>query len=233
MKRVRKPAPKGATGKTVGNERDREHFFVMYDNIDLIEKHCEELTAGCIHKYAVIYHPSDVYPADHEKAGELKPPHCHVYVRFYQPKSLNRARELMKISEQNVLSEFVLSTVKSLRYLLHLDDCDKYQYNQSSIRSNFDVTRYLGANRSTANSNLTQACIDMANGVPMIQLLSRYGDEFIKNVRNIQHIASIIREQDYYNDDNYLNFKDELTDTVNLTNDKDFNFETVVRKNIS
>lgn len=181
---------------TANCERDRKHFFTMYDNIDVVEKHCNRLTNnGIIDKYALILHDQDVYPIDHEKTGQLKEPHIHIFIRFHQPKSLNRGRELMKISEQNFFSEFVVSTIKSIRYLCHLDDNNKHQYQLDAIRSNFNVDKYYGRNRDTTNSNLAQACIDLSNDVPIIEIINKYGCEFIKNYSNISKIALAIKEQ--------------------------------------
>lgn len=206
-----KVAPK----KSSPTERDREHFFVMYDDIEVIQNNLESLLTTQVDKYALIKHTNDV-----KEDGTLKEPHVHIYVRFLQPKSLSLARELMKVSEQNVVSEFVLSTIKSIRYLLHLDDCDKYQYPQSAVRSNFNVEKYFGANRSTANSNLVQACLDMSNGVPMLELLSRYGIELIKNFSNVSKISTIIREQNSYgtynNEFNYTDLETGEVDNIGI-----------------
>lgn len=179
------PQPKKKTNVTT--ERDREHSFVVYPSqIDVLKFHLDELVKGdVVKKYAYIEHNNDVL-----KDGSKKPYHVHLYVYFNQPKSLTLGRELIKFDDTNVFSEFVLSTPKCVRYLCHLDDVDKYQYEINDVVSNFDVLKFLDVNvRSTANNNLVQCCIDLANGCSHLECLSRYGVDFIKNYHNILKIS--------------------------------------------
>ena len=102
-------------------------FFVCYD-IDLLNK---LLKSYDIFEYAYICHDKDV-----DSCSELLKPHYHCYIHFKVNNNRDSIMKLLNISNNNYLFQAAKSKKYCLRYLLHLDNLDKYQYEFDSIVSN-------------------------------------------------------------------------------------------------
>lgn len=87
---------------------------------------------------AVIKHDSDF----DEETGNLKTIHYHLVVQIVSNCSLGTFLkfivDLFHINENQVSIEKCSSIVMQTRYLIHLDDFDKYQYKVEDIASNND-----------------------------------------------------------------------------------------------
>lgn len=89
--------------------------------------------------YAYIRHDSDI-----DKEGNQKKAHIHVFFRTSSQRS--RAAVSLDIGISVGALEYSISERGSLRYLLHLDDVDKFQYSYTDIVSNFPedkLTKYF------------------------------------------------------------------------------------------
>ena len=88
-------------------------------------------------RYAYILHDKDVLDN-----GEIKGPHIHLVFCSDKAKSSNSWIEhfssLLDISTDAVSVEMQGSEKKCLRYLLHLDDGAKHQYDRSEVVTNMD-----------------------------------------------------------------------------------------------
>ena len=78
------------------------------------------------YSFAGILHDRDV-----DENGELKKPHWHVVISFRYQKTATAVAKLFGIAPNYV--QPASSKVGALRYLLHLDDPDKFQYEHSEV----------------------------------------------------------------------------------------------------
>lgn len=101
-------------------------------------------------QWAYILHDSDVWLGDDDAVksgkyleGEHKKDHIHIVGRCSNPLPLSTISNKLGIAENFI--EFGKGTFKkAVRYLLHLDHENKYQYDKTDITSNFDCSQYLG-----------------------------------------------------------------------------------------
>lgn len=77
---------------------------------------------------------SPLHDKDTNADGEPKKPHWHVVVMFEGKKSMDQVTELFNLIG-GVGCEVVKSTRGYARYLCHLDNPEKAQYNQEDVRS--------------------------------------------------------------------------------------------------
>lgn len=88
-------------------------------------------------RYGFILHDKDVYTDEDEKkdpkhkAGTLKKPHLHWVGYCASPKTINGLAALLGWPK-NELEKWT-SWKKAVRYLIHLDNKDRYQYLSSDI----------------------------------------------------------------------------------------------------
>lgn len=76
---------------------------------------------------------SPIHDKDTDPDGEIKKPHYHVMVNYQTLKSFDQVKELTDLLKQPIPQK-VHNTRSLLRYFVHLDNPDKYQYNQSEIQ---------------------------------------------------------------------------------------------------
>ena len=87
-------------------------------------------------------HDKDIKNKD---TGELKKPHYHCIIRFKSKKSFTQVQNDVCNKVNGPIPQPVADIAMMIRYLVHLDDPDKYQYNREDIRAygNIDVKEYL------------------------------------------------------------------------------------------
>lgn len=115
--------------------QDIRFFIVVYD-----EPTQEQLIqCGCI-EYSYIKHDSDL-----TDDGEPKKAHYHLYIKLRARKTINAIAKIFNINEKQAqfFVQFVADEVKSIRYLIHADDAEKYQYNIKDIISNMNLDSYF------------------------------------------------------------------------------------------
>lgn len=185
MKKKTNPNPKKVT------ERCRWHSVVTYVEEKTLY---EALRGDCdIDQFAMIYHDKDVL-----EDGSPKKPHCHVVMRFEQPQSCEAVRKRFQFFDVEArpisfLDQVVRNKVKALRYLCHLDDLDKTQYSPDLVRAyRLNYERYSEMEHCEGSHSLVNAVHEMADGVSVLELVDRYGLDFIKNYRNIEAIVNRI-----------------------------------------
>lgn len=116
----------------MADERYRNFATVVY--LDSAPENWREIIAGlCIPCFISPYHDSDI-----NVDGEPKKPHHHVQFMFEGKKSVNQVRDI--IAQFGGVGCEVIGSIRGYaRYLCHLDNPDKAQYNVS------DVAAYGGA----------------------------------------------------------------------------------------
>lgn len=113
--------------------KDRKYVAVLYPEDPTHAAALEKLKSGG-YDYAAILHDSDVYEEDgkdHEK-GELKKPHWHIVIRFSPNALWNTAVAKDLGIEPNYL-EKCRNLNRSLLYLVHRDNPEKYQYDLAQV----------------------------------------------------------------------------------------------------
>ena len=88
---------------------------------------------GTYEIYAIV-HNKDVF----EETGELKEEHTHFLIMTNTPRKIKTIANLLNV-EENMIN-FAKSKKASMRYLLHLDNPEKYQYNELEIMTNSKTT---------------------------------------------------------------------------------------------
>ena len=97
-------------------------------------------------------HDKDVLPT-----GELKKAHYHVLLCFGYKKSYEQVKELTdKLNAP--IPQKSKSTVGSVRYMIHIDSPDKYQYKQSDIEvyGNIDIEQYFKMTATDRYSHIAE-----------------------------------------------------------------------------
>lgn len=103
----------------------RNFCLVLYEEDETHLKAIEKIKEN--YDYAIICHDRDV-----NSEGELKKPHYHVVLRFNNPKWSSALASELGITE-NYLEES-RSLKRSLLYLIHFYDEDKFQYSIDDVK---------------------------------------------------------------------------------------------------
>lgn len=114
--------------KKSSTRRTRNYATVVYPD-SAPEDWQEILSQQFIPAFISPLHDKDVNPT-----GELKKPHWHVIIMFDSVKTMEQAREVFNLIN-GVGCERIQSIRGYSRYLCHLDNPDKAQYNQDDVRS--------------------------------------------------------------------------------------------------
>lgn len=106
-----------------------------YDHFQVLECIEEKVL-----EYAYIFHDKDI-----KEDGTPKKPHYHVYLSFGadNPRTKEFVLYLAGLPAGYTGIKYVRSWKKAIRYLLHLDDPSKFQYDPADVISNFDVSTYF------------------------------------------------------------------------------------------
>ena len=168
--------------------RSRKFSLSSYIPLDDIERFLK--SARWIQHYAYAYHDKDV-KAD----GTPKEPHTHILLYTYDGKSSSAICKIFNRYAQSIcandakpeqtLCEIMVDSVHMWRYLLHLDDPDKYQYEESR-RICDDVGYWKSMERTecltecTSNKAL-QIMQDLEDGISTMEMVRRYGREWVIN----------------------------------------------------
>lgn len=118
------------------NMRSKVFLLLLYPDEDATHsKALEYIKAN--YDYAAICQDKDVYLEDTtinevlHKAGELKKTHYHVVVRFKNPRWLTGVAKELGIAENYIRVSH--NFVRSLLYLVHYYESDKYQYPPEDV----------------------------------------------------------------------------------------------------
>lgn len=88
-------------------------------------------------EWASAVHDKDII----EETGEIKKTHIHLQIYNKIQKSLKSWAKYLEIEENRI--EIIRNKVKAIRYLIHKDNLEKYQYEENIIESNFNIKPYF------------------------------------------------------------------------------------------
>lgn len=116
------------------------------------------------------YH-SDEFPEDYEDGdGVYKKPHIHVVVRTKNGHTITAFAKLLGIDPRFV--QVCNSYRSAVRYLVHADDTDKYQYNTLDICSNDPVLLSYFPRYKPSEAEVISQYLDLIrNGAIMPELI--------------------------------------------------------------
>ena len=99
-----------------------------------------------VEEYAFIEHNYDLW-IEGEKKGQLKDTHYHLYVKLRKKKTISGVFNILNKWKENCTQSFLIVNLSNvpnfIRYLVHKDDSDKYQYDISEIITNMDLSIYF------------------------------------------------------------------------------------------
>lgn len=115
--------------------QDNKFFIVVYNEPTL-----EQLLMCGVQEYALIKHDNDFYDN-----GEIKKTHYHIYFKTRTRKTKGSIAKVFNINDKQVelLIQFATNPISCIRYLIHADDLDKYQYEIKDIKSNIELQSYF------------------------------------------------------------------------------------------
>lgn len=116
--------------------RTRRFFFSLqdYDGKKIVD------ILGPL-KWAYILHDKDKL-----EDGTPKTPHTHIYMEFESGRGIKAVARALGLDKEhyNLVERLKRSKSGALRYLVHIDDPMKHQYNHSEVIANFDWWQELG-----------------------------------------------------------------------------------------
>lgn len=124
------------TDNTNRPPQSREWEIVFYDDNP---NHIEELK-NLLNDRRVVgaYHDRDI-----KDDRTPKKAHYHIYIKFDTPTTIGSVEKLLPNHESNLIQK-IKNFRSACRYLLHIDNPEKAQYDQTSLVGNTKIaTRYL------------------------------------------------------------------------------------------
>lgn len=162
-------ASKNSSGETYGKGRTRNFATVVYPE-SAAEDWQEILSQQFIPAFISPLHDKDINPT-----GEPKKPHYHVMIMFENVKTMEQAVDVFK-KIGGVGCEVVQSLRGYARYLCHMDNPEKAQYDPQAVRSmcGADYTGAIGlvTDKYKAIGEMIDFCI--ANDVYSYSKLLEY-----------------------------------------------------------
>lgn len=170
------------------NTRSRTFFCVSYLSKELLERLLTD-KLNIIKRYAYIVHDKDLLD------GNPKKEHIHLYIKFNEKKSIKQIRDYFSTDTDNTLADICKNDCYALRYLLHLDDGSKFQYDRSAVTSyNIpNIEDYWDGDVASENREF-DALQELYDGVSPLQVARKYGRDFIYHYNHYRQLLADIYE---------------------------------------
>ena len=182
-----------------------------YRHFDLIVYCTENELFSMLHKYndrisryAFAKHDKDtfdstVYEDDGKTVkhnqGELKKEHRHLTISLYNACTCTAVKKMFTTPEDKPRVDSVNDLSAVFRYLVHLDNPEKYQYDYDSIISN-DITYYESLEKRGQMRDTDQNAVEIVSlirkGVNPWLIAQKYGREAIIHYRHYKDFADSI-----------------------------------------
>lgn len=111
----------------MNNERSINWALVLYPSEDPTHKLALDYIINNYQKYAYIKHDNDILDT-----GELKKEHYHIIISFNNYRWRNAIAEELNITPNYL--EKIRNLENSLKYLIHFNNSDKYQYDVEDVQ---------------------------------------------------------------------------------------------------
>lgn len=119
-------------------DQDGNYLFDLEHMAEVLDER------ACIKDWSYIIHDKCTYSKEEEKqnpdhkAGTLKAAHVHLIMRFNQPQHLENIAKWFGVAE-NFVSKIHGKWESAVKYQIHKNAPDKYQYPIEEVTANFDV----------------------------------------------------------------------------------------------
>lgn len=177
--------PKEPKEPSKKQKRSRRFCLTSYVDPEKLERFVKR--SPWIQHYALCTHTRDV-----EADGKPKGIHTHVILYTYNAHTSSGVRKNFDTFSaeiyghekiENTLCQVCHSVVSQFRYLRHLDDPEKAQYEDFEVHTDNDtywkdLCRTNGMNDASLNTGL-QMFDDICEGVHTREMIVRYGKEYI------------------------------------------------------
>ena len=179
-------------------QQTRSEWWFLMSYATLEELH--HLFEVC-HHYAYCIHDKDT-----NEDGQPKEQHTHILVKFETKKSLEQIRCLIN-SNQNTLGEcqrkvgknwVSLNKIACYRYLLHLDDISKHQYEEQERVTDDDTwwaqySNYKELFTTTEDTLYEDLVKPYASRYEFLDsMATKYGRDFIKNLNSYDNFRALV-----------------------------------------
>lgn len=111
------------------NSKKRYFAFLLYP--ESINSEWKQILINLKQRVFYIYHDKDIIL----ETGEVKKPHYHVMIMYDSPRSDATVSKIATSCGSNGHLERIESKSKYMRYLIHLDNPEKYQYGFEDVVS--------------------------------------------------------------------------------------------------
>ena len=144
-------------GKSSGRGRTRNYATVVYP--ESADKNWKE---NLVQQFVPAF-VSPLHDEDENPTGEKKKPHYHVLIMFDGVKTRDQAKAVIE-AFGGVGCEVVNSLRGYARYLCHLDNPDKFQYDKSKVASycgaDYDAVIGLTTDKYVAIGEMIDYCVE-------------------------------------------------------------------------
>lgn len=145
--------------KKAGSGRTRNYATVIYPDSENTPENWKSVLADqCIPAFISPLHDLDTNPT-----GEVKKAHWHVMIMFEGPKTMDQAKSVFDLIG-GVGCEVVNSLRGYARYLCHLDNPEKYQYNTEDVialaGADYAASIGLPTDKYNCIREMMQYCVD-------------------------------------------------------------------------
>lgn len=184
----------------MSSQKFRNYAFIVYP-----ESMCDDF----FDKLANLMLPCFVSPlhdSDVKDDGEIKKAHYHIIIRYSNPVSISHAVKDLLTLDVNQPPEVVKSLRAYARYLCHLDQSDKAQYNIDDVRQincsdYYDVCKLDSSLDVMAQMDAIEDLID-DNDIISYRFLCRLIRKHYPELRNAlrshpSHFSSYLRSVEY------------------------------------
>lgn len=183
-----------------------------------------------VEHYAFIYHDSD----DSE-------PHYHFLLCLCRSRRLSDVlSSIKKEGASNVLVESCSSPSSIVRYFVHADNPDKFQYSVDGIVSDTDLTYFdsLSREKPVKEDVILNAYLELSDSMPISECAKKYGRDFIIHYNHIKSLLldsgmildkGVFRQRgDFvnYNDDFMYRYKNGIDEEKNVSRETNTDTES-------
>lgn len=186
------------------NKRVRPFNIVFYGSALELDKILLCNSSRIAH-YSYAYHDCDTYEEDvlnedgtikHAK-GELKVPHFHVNVDFFDAHTFKAVCKMFTTATDNPRVEPITDRLAMYEYLVHKNHPAKYQYPKSIIVCDsvdwWENLKRQGDFKKDSDYIANNIIDDMLCGVSVEILRRRYGRDFIIHYNQYKEFAEMCR----------------------------------------
>lgn len=171
-------------------QRGRKFTCVTYLSEQQLQI-CLQAHYSQLRGFAYALHDKDV-----NKDGTPKESHTHVVLWLYNASTVARIRRWFRAvdsegKEITTTAQVCKDISFSYEYLWHRNDPEKYQYSPDIVVSS-DSSIF---EKDDPDDNALNALNDIVSGVPLLEVATRYGRDFIYHYKHMESLVSAIMLQ--------------------------------------